>query len=557
MAEGERSLSDEALQGLPEALATPPRRAALPLIWLVPLVAVLIGGWLAVRAVLERGPTITITFSTADGLEPGKTKVKYKNVDVGELRGVVFTEDRARVVATVELTRQAESMLVDDTRFWVVRPRVTGSQVSGLTTLLSGSYIGMDVGRSEQSSRAFVGLETPPIVTLGLPGRLFDLQASDLGSLDIGSPVYLRRVRVGQVVAFELKSDGSGVAVTVFVNAPYDQYVGRTTRFWHASGFDLALDAAGLRLNTESLATLILGGVAFETPAGLPVTVAAPKRTEYRLYADRAHAMKLPDTAEETFVLVFDESVRGLLAGAPVDFRGVVIGEVTAISVQSNSERGDLTIPVRIRLYPQRLSGTLAAGGPDADENLMDALVQRGLRAQLRTGNLLTGQLYVALDYFPHAARARLDRDVEPPRIPTVAGSMNELQDTLRNAARRIEKFPLESIAADLRKALASADATMRRLDATLSTANGALRSADQLAQRLDAEIAPDVRAALADARRTLSAAERILTSDAPVQRDLRETLRQVGRAAAAMRAVADYLERHPDALLRGRQEEP
>ncbi len=557
MTEGERSPSVEALQGLPEALATPPHGAALPLIWLIPLVAVLIGGWLAVRAVLERGPTITITFSTADGLEPGKTKVKYKNVDIGELRGVAFTDDRERVVASVELTRQAESMLVKDTRFWVVRPRVTGSQVSGLNTLLSGSYIGMDVGRAKESSRAFVGLETPPIVTLGLPGRLFDLQASDLGSLDIGSPVYLRRVRVGQVVAFELKPDGSGVAVTIFVNAPYDQYVGRTTRFWHASGLNLALDAGGLRLNTESVATLILGGIAFETPADVPVAEPAPERTEYRLFADRTQALKLPETAEETFVLVFDESVRGLVTGAPVDFRGVVIGEVTAISVDSNAERGDVQIPVRIRLYPQRLSGSLTAGGSKADGNLMDALVQRGLRAQLRMGNLLTGQLYVALDYFPHAARAQLDRDVEPPRIPTVAGSMNELQDTLRNAARRIDKLPLEAIAADLRKVLASADATMRRLDTTLSTADGALRSADQLAQRLDAEIAPDVRAALADARRTLSAAERMLASDAPVQRDLRETLRQVGRAAEAMRAVADYLERHPDALLRGRREEP
>jgi len=557
MAEGERTPSDEALQGLPEALASPPRRASLPLIWLVPLVAVLIGGWLAVRAVLERGPTITITFSTADGLEPGTTKVKYKNVEIGELRRVVFTEDRARVVATVELTRQAESLLVEDTRFWVVRPRVTGSQVSGLSTLLSGSYIGVDVGRSEESQRAFVGLETPPIVTLGLPGRLFDLQASDLGSLDIGSPVYLRRVRVGQVVAFELNADGSGVAVKVFVNAPYDQHVGRTTRFWHASGLDLALDAGGVRLNTESLATLILGGVAFETPADLSGADSAPERTVYRLFADRTQAMKLPDTAEETFTLVFDESVRGLLAGAPVDFRGVVIGEVIAINVESNAERGDVQIPVRIRLYPQRLSGSLAAGGPEADGKLMDTLVQHGLRAQLRTGNLLTGQLYVALDFFPHAERAGLDRNAKPPRIPTVAGSMNELQDTLRNAARRIEKFPLEAIAADLRKALASADATLRRLDATLSTANGALRSADQLAQRIDTEIAPDVRAALADVRRTLSAAERILASDAPVQRDLRETLRQVSRAAEAMRAVADYLERHPDALLRGRREEP
>ena len=246
---------------LPEPIATP-RSGWLPsLVWLVPLVAALVGIALVAKSVIDRGPTITISFSTAEGLEPGKTKVKYKDVDIGSVKTIRLSRDHTRVLVSVQLTKEADDFAVEDTRFWIVRPRIGTSGVTGLGTLLSGAYIGVDAGRSHESQSDFVGLEKPPAVTGDQKGRRFSLHGASLGSIDIGSPVYYRRVQVGQVVGFALDRDGTGVSIDVFVDSPYDQYVGLDSRWWHASGVDLRLDSSGLKLNTQSLATVIIGEI--------------------------------------------------------------------------------------------------------------------------------------------------------------------------------------------------------------------------------------------------------------------------------------------------------
>uniref|UniRef100_UPI00351E2E68 PqiB family protein n=1 Tax=Sulfurirhabdus autotrophica TaxID=1706046 RepID=UPI00351E2E68 len=518
----------------------------MQLVWLIPIVAALIGGWLAVKAVLDRGPTITISFSTAEGLEPEKTRVKYHSVDIGRVTNVAFSEDRTRVVATVILSKQAEPFLVADTRFWVVRPRVSGTQISGLNTLLSGAYIGMDVGSSGDSKRKFVGLDMPPIVTVDLPGQHFQLHSEDLGSLDIGSPVYFRRVQVGSIVNYELDKDGTGVQLHVFVKAPYDRYVKANTRFWQASGFDLALDANGIRLNTESAVSLLFGGVSFETPVESVSAPSAQGNTSFLLYSDRGKAMRLPDTAEETYRMVFDESVRGLSVGAPVDFRGVVIGEVTAIDVDFDAKNADVRVPVEVRLYPDRLRGKEKNGAVQRG-SFMEKLVSRGLRAQLRSGSLLTGQLYVALDIFSEKPKVAMSKQAGRAEIPTVVSSVQELQSTLLRLARKLDNLPLESTVADARKSI-------KALESTLATTDRAIK-------RIDSDVTPQAAKTLADLSHTLARVDQgldgLLADDAPIQRDVRETLREVSRAAEALRSLADYLERKPGAILRGRVEEP
>lgn len=516
--------------------------------------AALIGGWLALRALMERGPTVTVSFSTAEGLEPDKTRVKFRSVDLGRVTAVAFSADRSRVVATLELTKQAEPFLVADTRFWVVRPRVTGTQVSGLGTLLSGAYIGMDAGTAATSRREFTGLDVPPIVTVDLPGRHFLLRADDLGSVDVGAPVYFRRVQVGSVVAYELDPEGAGVRLRVFVNAPHDRHVRHDTRFWQASGFDVALDASGIRLSTESVAAVLLGGIAFQAPADSAASEAAPENTVFPLYPDRGKALRLPDTAEETRVLHFGESVRGLSPGAPVDFRGVVVGEVAAIGVDFDAASGDVRVPVEVRLYPERLRGKGARAGA---VGIIDRLVARGMRAQLRNGSLLTGQLFVALDFFPNEPGPPAARPGEAVGIPTVPGSLETLQTTLLAVARKLESLPVEPLLGDARK-------TLQRLERTLAAAEATV-------QRVDADIVPELGRTLAALRDTLAGAERTLAGaqaslagvdrlvaeDAPMQRDLRETLREITRAAESLRNLADYLERNPGAILRGRNDAP
>ena len=271
------------------------RRRWLPsLIWLIPIVAALVGVTLVARMLTERGPTITISFRTAEGIEAGKTQLKYKEVEIGTVKSLRLAEDRSRVVATVQLLKEARSFTAADTRFWVVRPRADPTGVSGLSTLFSGAYIGADAGESEETARDFEGLEAPPIVTRDESGRQFVLRADDLGSLDIGSPVYYRRVRVGQVAAYTLAEDGTAVTLRVFINSPYEKFVGANTRFWHASGFDMQIDASGFRLRTQSLATVVLGGIAFQAPDGEPGSPAL-ENTQFKLAADEGAAMATDD----------------------------------------------------------------------------------------------------------------------------------------------------------------------------------------------------------------------------------------------------------------------
>jgi len=540
---------------LPEAVAVPRRRFAPQLIWLVPIVAVLVGGWLAVKAVLERGPVITITFKTAEGLEAGKTKIKYKDVEIGLVKTVTLSPDRKNVVATAELSKQTESFLVEDTRFFVVRPRVTAGGVSGLGTLLSGGYIGIDIGKSKTTRRDFVGLEEAPMVASDEPGRRFLLRANELGSIDAGTLIYFRKVTVGQVIGEQLDKDGKGVTFTIFVNAPYDQYVTSGTRFWNASGIDISVGATGIEVRTESLVSVLVGGIAFQSDPEAAPGPPAEANTVFTLFPNRTEAFRLPDAIVDTYLLVFDGSVRGLSVGAPLDFRGVTVGEVVKMGVAVDPKTFNFTMPVLVKLFPERLASSQFVGAkltvsesPGVRLSRVKQLIDKGLRAQLRSGNLLTGQLYVALDFFPDAPKAKGDPTAKkPPEIPTIPGTFEELQNNLANVMKKLDKLQIEEIGADTRKLIASLDETLKRVDTLL-------QGADTLVKRVDSDLMPDLRRALDNAGATLNSANAVLGSESPLQSDLRQTLMEVNRTLAAIRALADTLERNPESLIRGKQ---
>jgi paraquat-inducible protein B len=530
---------------LPRAVARKPGVRWLQPVWIIPVVAVIIAGWLAFQHFIDRGPTITIRFHTAEGLEAGKTRIKYKEVNIGIVRQITLDKNRNGVIVTAEMVKEASTgLMVQDTRFWVVRPRISGGQVSGLSTLLAGAYIGTDPGTSTEERRNFEGLEIPPVVTADLPGSTFRLSASDLGSIDIGSPLYFRGVSAGQVVSTQVSKDGGEVVVGIFVNAPYDQFVTPASRFWNASGIDLALDTNGLKIDTESLVTVLVGGIAFDTPAG--VTTRAAKNDLFVLWTDRTEAMKKRERVIETYAMRFDQSVRGLSVGAPVDFRGVEIGEVSGIRLEYLPDKVNFRTVVELNFFPERL-GPLARNGArhgaqdiPADER-MKRFVDAGFRGQIRNGNLLTGQLYVALDFFPGTPPASMNFNTKPPEIPTVPGGLAELQDSIGRILKHVEKIPFEGISDDLRKSLAQLNKT--------------LKDADAMVQHLDKDVAPELTRTLESARRTLESAQKALAEDSPVQSDLRDTLEEVRHSAQELRALVDYLERQPDALIRGRRQ--
>ena len=546
---------------LPQAMVVPKSGKRISVVWIIPILAALVAIGIAIQRVLSEGPTITIVFTVAEGLEAGKTFVKYKDVNIGQVTAVRLSPDYSKVEVTAKIDKSAAGLMVEDAKFWVVEPRVTLSGVSGLGTLLSGNYIGFEIGKSNQQQRKFTGIEVPPIITSGQPGRQFVLKAENLGSLGIGSPIYYRRLEVGQVIAYDLVSDGKGVEIKVFVNAPFDRYVNPDTRFWNASGIDVSVGTGGLEVRTQSLVAVIAGGLAFDTPPFVAKTEPAAVNTVFTLYSDQATAMRQPESDAARYVLYFSESLRGLTVGAPVTFLGLTAGEVVAVGLDIDPAVSKIRGRVEIVSYPHRVTARLiakeAAIGKLLDRSVQQRhafiqrlVEQRGLRAQLRSGSLITGQLFVAFDYFPDAPKAKIDWSRDPVELPVMPSEITDLEQKVTAILAKLDKLPYEAIGADLTKALVSLDQT--------------LKSADKAVNRIDAELTPGLKTTMEDLRRTIVSADGVLNSadatlvgkDAPGQQELREALQEIARAARSLRVLTDYLEQYPDALIRGKSRE-
>src|SRR5260221_4686206 len=534
------------LDDLPSAVPARSRWSRLPLIWILPAVVILAGAFVVIHEMVVQGTSIEIRFHNAEDLEANKTKIRYKDVEIGDVRDIHVSKDRKEVVVTAMIHRDAGRYRVAVPLFWVVRPRVPAAGVTGLGTLGSGSYISVDVGRSAIGSKHFVGLEVPPIVTSDLPGHKFVLHADDLGSLGIGSSVFYRHITAGQVVAYALDPGGAGVTLTIFVNPPFDTYVTGGTRILRASGIDMSISSDGVKLRTESLTSILQGGVAFQALPG-SATTAAPNDTAFTLYPDEDHAMRPIETEIRSFVMYFKGSLRGLSPGAPVELHGIGVGEVKSVDVEYDRDAGTLRFPVLVDIYPQRIRGHKARGAqPPAKDDpetssrrLVDSLVARGLRAELKSGNLLTGQKYVELDMHAEAPAEKVWWADEPWVFPTVSNGLDEFQDSMGSIARKLNKVPFDQIS--------------YRLLSTMTSLEQTLKSTDQLMRHVDGSVAPQVGATLTGAQAALNNAKQLLAQDAPLQSDLGPTLLQLSRAAKAVTPLVDYLERHPESLLRGK----
>jgi paraquat-inducible protein B len=509
----------------PESRSVPKKRTRLSLVWVIPIVAAVVGAWVAVARILSEGPKITIVFLSAEGLEAGKTKIHYNGVEVGTLMTIRLSEDHRSVITTAQMTPKTESFLVEDTTFWIVSPRISGANVTGLATLISGAYIGMEIGQSKQGRRDFVALDAPPVVTGEITGRFFTLKTPDLGSLGVGTPIFFRRLNVGQVASYDLDKDGHSLNVKIFVQTPYDQYVTPNTRFWQASGVDVSLTASGLSVQTQSLLSILVGGVAFETPAADKALPPAEADTLFTLFGSRDDAFKLPESDPQTYLLEFNQSVRGLMPGAPVEFRGVPVGEVVSVHAKVDVKTLEFIVPVVIRLDAERLGVKILELPPGEDlasarRKFVDSLVAHGVRAQLQTGNLLTGALFVTFDTFPGAAPATVDWSKHPVQLPTIPGELQQLEASVVDILKKIDQLPFKAIGDDLQKAIVDFDQT------------------------------------LVSARSTLDNADKLIEPNSVLGEELGSTLQEVSRAARALRVLSDYLERHPESLIRGKTEE-
>jgi paraquat-inducible protein B len=545
------------------------KSGGLSLVWLIPVVALLIGAWLAYKTFSEKGPEVTIVFKEASGLEAGKTKVKYKDVEVGLVDTVQLSEDLSHVIVTAKMEKTVEAHLQEDTKFWVVEPQLGLGGVSGLDTLIAGHYIGVEFGAGEgKHARKFAGLEHAPKVSADTPGRHFMLLADNAGSMSEGTPIYFRDIKVGRVVEVHLAKDSGSVLVDVFVNAPFDHLIHDKTHFWQTSAIDLSMSAEGVKLKVGSLLSLLGGGITFDTPSlNDPNSKPSEAGREFHLFKDFASIAEGLHANKQFFVMYFDDSVRGLNVGAPVEIRGIRIGTVTDVWFGLDPVTNKISIPVYIEIDPDRIlppeqiarlletRKAEAAEGRAGRRPVFEKLVEKGLRARLKSGSLVTGQLYVDLDFYPDEPPQTLSyQDKNFPRIPTLPSVVEELQKDLKEIIAKLKKLPLDKIGEEILGTTQGANRLVNSPDLkeTLHSMNVALKDVHQLSQTTDRElvkITSGLEKSLAAATKTLEQLE----PGAPIVVDINHTLEELAASARSIRTLTDYLERHPEALLSGK----
>ena len=542
------------------------RKWRLSLIWSIPVVTAVLGVWLAWHTLSARGPLVHITFETAEGLVAGQSHVKHKDVDMGVVQRVALSKDLQHVVVTVRMTAEAEPLLTDKTKFWVVKPRFFAGALSGLETLVSGSYIEMlpskQPGKPEQD---FTGLEIPPVLQSDVPGKTFLLHAPRLASISLGSPVFYRDLDVGEVLGWDIGNMAESVTVHAFVRAPYDQYVHDNSRFWNASGATLSLGATGVQLQLESWRALVLGGIAFETPNhGSDSPVSADMR-DFPLYESKQAAEAASYARRIQCVSYFNGSVAGLGAGAPVTLRGIRIGEVQSVNLQYDKQHDSVVAPVRFEVEPGRISDLNLPEGADLDTEMAD-LVKRGLRVRIESANLLTGQKQLAIDVVENAAPATPDKQGDAYVIPTQGDSAGgDIATQAGELMGKLQSIPFDQIGHNLNQLLAGANGLVNDtgLKQSVASLQGTLNETQTLVHRLNTASEPlakdlpaisrELDGAVKHLNSLVTSMDRGYGTNSDLHNQVSRLLAQLNDTARSFRMFADLLQRHPEALIRGR----
>jgi paraquat-inducible protein B len=516
-------------QKLPSPNIKRKKNINLAWVWLIPILAALIGIALVVKSINDQGPDIVIKFDSASGIEAGKTQIRFRDVVVGTVSEIRLSPDRNSVLVKAQLTKDAESLASSGTTFWVVKPRIGLGGVSGLSTILSGSFIEADIkvdpktgekaNHSYESS--FVGLEVPPPINSDRAGRAFIIRSPTLGSLEPGAPIYYRKIPVGVVTEYKLDTNGQYVDISVFIYKPYDDYVTGSTRFWDESGINVTLGASGVEVKTASLLSLLAGGLGFE-PFDALDNQPAKAGTVFNLYETRKAAELVPIGIAIPVVFHFEQTTRGLVKNAPINFRGVDIGVINDVVLEIVEREGTFFSKVSGTIYPERI-GNIYSQLPNKFRtqefisNRMFGLIKRGMRAQLQTGNILTGQLFVSI-VFDNDSTVKLPENADLPLlIPTVVTEdFGHMQKQITSILKKLDKIPYEEIGKEVKDSLIVISAATKDFNETLDNLN------------------------------------LLISPNSPLTMQLNQSLKELDRTIRATRGLIDNLRDKPNAIIFG-----
>lgn len=542
------------------------KRSGPSVVWIIPVVTLLVGSWLVFKTLSEQGPQVSISFKTAEGIEVGKTKVKYKNVDIGTVEHIKFSDDFSNVILTTEFNKGSEKFLKRSTRFWVVKPQLGLQGASGLSTLVSGAYIEIEPGAGADQ-RHFVGLEKQPVVKADEQGVEVTLVTQNLGSVDRGSPIYYQGLLAGEVLGHELGNDRKSVYIHAFIKDPFDQLIRGNTHFWNISGINVSMSADGFKVQTESIRSMMFGGIAFDTPETLEQVTTNIDNLVFTLHDNFESIQENSYTRKLKFMMFFDSSVRGLSMGAPVEFKGIKVGSVLDVRLEFDDEDTTFRIPVLIEIELQRI---IERGNEESGSSYetLDRLVERGLRARLQTGSLLTSQLYVELDMHPGTPINISGEETLFPELPTLAtanfGAITASAESLLAKLNAIDIHEVTNVILDTIK---NVDETINNIN-ELITVPGipqaienmkvSLSNFRSIMQKVDGSNVQEIinagHTALESLTVTLDKTNNILEPTSPAQYNLIKLTGELEETARSIRSLVETLERNPQALIFGKE---
>lgn len=512
-------------------------------IWIIPLVTAFIGIWIIFQYVIMQGPTAMLITTNAEGIVGGKTAIKSRSVDIGLVEAVTLTEDLERVEIKVRLNREMSHLLNKDTVFWVVKPQVGKDGVSGLGTLLSGVYIELQPGKSDEEAKEYNLLDSPPVSSPDAKGVRIILESKESGVLNIGDPVLFRGLRVGTIESNQFDTQTKLMSYRLFVEAPYDTLVTSNVRFWKDSGFSFDMSAQGVKFGMPSLQTLFTGGVSFDIPDGWQEGKKVANETIYQLYQDRSAIQESMYTERENFILLFKDSIRGLHAGAPVEFKGIRLGTVVEapyyVDGMWSSTKDDFYIPILIQLEPERIPGE-TVDSEMFKHGVLDSQ-KYGLRASMKSGNLLTGSLFIDFDFYDNP-----EPWVEPPLkydypvLATVSGGFSQLQHKLMLTLDKINALPLDNMIIEMTNTLKEGQVMVKNL-------NNSMVSLDKLLANPGTQALPnDLQRSVNELNKTLKG----MQPGSPAYNKLVDDMKRLDDVLREIQPIAKTLNEKSNALV-------
>lgn len=525
-------------QPAPEKPHLPPRaklrRQSFHIVWLVPIIAALIAGYLGYRTFMEQGPLLTLSFSNADGLQAGQTQVKYKAVALGTVESIDLAKDNSHVIVKVRMNNVGERFLNSNARYWVERPRLDFSDISGFETIVSGPYISVDPGKTRgQYQDRFTGLEQPPGVRSDEPGKTYTLTAYNLGAISSGSPIFYRDVVVGEVLSYDI-GDGLGpIKISIFIRSPFDNLVRPDSRFWDSSGVALGIKGGVLQLQLQSFQALFAGGITFNLPNTAQNEQPSADGAKFQLYDSKQEAEASAYRDQIKVVTYATTDVSGLTAGAPVNVLGIQVGDVTGVDLVVDPNSGEAKVRISMELQPDRIMALKETAEFKNPQSLFQLFVDKGMRVEIGTANYVTGQKDISLVNELNAPPAKVSQEGDAIVLPFKAGGLDKILANATDITNKVDQIPFQQIGDNFSKLLATANGTLggpqtqqliKQLTTTLQTANT-----------------------------TLGDLEQGFGQDSDFQRSLQQILNQTNSTLQSLQSLTTYLNQHPQSVIFGR----